>query len=44
MKIGFLALSGVRAHWLGEQLYGAEATRRRRKGFFTQLKQERIPT
>ena len=44
MKIGFLALSGGRAYWLGEQLYGDEATRRRCKGFFAQLKPERIAT
>ena len=31
-------------YWLGEQLYGDEATRRRRKGFFAQLQQERTPT
>jgi len=28
-------------YWLGEQLYSDEATNRRRKGFFAQLKQER---
>ena len=44
MKIGVAALRGVRANWLGGQLSGDEATRRRRKGFFARFKQERIPT
>jgi radical SAM superfamily enzyme YgiQ (UPF0313 family) len=30
-------------YWLGEQLYGAEATRRRRKGFFAQFEHEINP-
>ena len=30
-------------YWLGEQLYGDEATHRRRKEFFAQFKQERNP-
>jgi len=30
-------------YWLAGQLYGDEATRRRRKGFFARFKQERIP-
>jgi radical SAM superfamily enzyme YgiQ (UPF0313 family) len=30
-------------YWLGEQLYSQEATVRRRKGFFRQLKPERSP-
>ncbi|MBI4624869.1 MAG: B12-binding domain-containing radical SAM protein [Verrucomicrobia bacterium] len=30
-------------YWLGEHLYGEEATRRRRKGFFSQLNRERNP-
>jgi radical SAM superfamily enzyme YgiQ (UPF0313 family) len=30
-------------YWLGEQLYGEEATHRRRKGFFDQLKPHHTP-
>jgi radical SAM superfamily enzyme YgiQ (UPF0313 family) len=30
-------------YWLAGQLYGDEATRRRRKGFFARFKQEKIP-
>jgi radical SAM superfamily enzyme YgiQ (UPF0313 family) len=30
-------------YWLAEQLYGDEATRRRRNGFFARFKQEKIP-
>jgi radical SAM superfamily enzyme YgiQ (UPF0313 family) len=30
-------------YWLGEHLYGDEATRRRQKGFFAQVTQERSP-
>jgi radical SAM superfamily enzyme YgiQ (UPF0313 family) len=31
-------------YWLGEHLYGDDATRRRQKGFFAQVTQERIST
>lgn len=30
-------------YWLGERLYGTEATHRRRKGFFAQFQHERSP-